>query len=130
MESENLTEKQLKKKEANIRYREKMKKKLEEAETVSKSASQPEDADEKPPEIEEVEETIEGGDEEEKFVLDKKAYFYLLEKAKLGESMTDKVEEKPQKEKPKEQDKKPEPTEDPNSFFFSSNRASKQRLYP
>ena len=107
--------KKLKKRESNKKYQEKIKKKLEEAEKMSKVGSEPKDEDE----IESSsDEEAEEAPEEESYVLDKKAYLYLLEKAKLGESIE---EEKPEKVEKKPEKPNIEPKvvqEDPNSFFF------------
>ena len=110
--------KKQKKRESNKKYQEKIKKKLEEAEKMSKVGSEPKDEDEIESSSDEEAEEAPEEDPEESYVLDKKAYLYLLEKAKLGESIE---EEKPEKVEKKPEKPNIEPKvvqEDPKSFFF------------
>ena len=109
--------KKLKKRESNKRYQEKIKRKLEEVDKMSKVGSEPQDEDREDIFHDTDEEGKDENPDVDSYVLDKKTYLYLLEKAKQGERMEGQQE--------KIDDKQPAPpsqpkplTEDPNSFFF------------
>jgi hypothetical protein len=119
-----LTEKQLRRREANIRYREKLKNesKKHEHEKPEKPCENHEESCEKHEEscekheepcIEEscIEEPCIEDVSEDSYVLDKKTYMYLLEKAKQQET----AEEKPRKTEDKPEE--PKPTTDQPTFF-------------
>ena len=107
--------KKQKKREANKKYQEKIKRKLEEAEKRSRIGSEPRDPEsEEEAEAEFSDQEAEPEETEERLMIDKKAYLYLLEKAKKGEAIEEPVKQVELKPKaPKDEIK-----EDPNSFFF------------
>ena len=123
MSESGLSEKQLKKRESNKKYREKIKQKLEEPKPLAPAqeppvpsteprAPSPEPRAPSPePDLDPEEEDI-----EDKLVIDKQAYLYLLEKARQNETI-EKPEPKPEE---KRVEKKPseQVEEDRSSFFF------------
>jgi hypothetical protein len=127
MENEILTEKQIKKKIANQKYRAKLKDsvsdrdKQEKQDITSDTESETQDNTSDKQDI-----AISEGDSEneETFVLDKKSYLYLLEKARSNEQAkeTPKVEPKetPKVETPKTES--PKQNEEPSFFFLIKNQ--------
>ena len=110
MSDSGLSEKQLKKRESNIKYREKLKQRLNESKLEEPKVEEP------VPEVEPAKEQEQEPEAEadDTLIIDKKAYLYLLEKARQNETEP--------LEKPKEETKKEEPRsakeEDKDSFFF------------
>ena len=113
MSDSGLSEKQLKKRESNIKYREKLKQRLNESKLEEQLVP---NVDEPVPEVEPAKEQEQEPEAEadDTLIIDKKAYLYLLEKARQNEAEA--------LEKPKEETKKEEPRsakeEDKDSFFF------------
>lgn len=145
MSETQMTEKQLKKRESNLKYREKLKQRLESVvepansdlscvdNSIEQEKSPQNDITETNAEINETSETHET-EAEESFVLDKKTYQYLLEKASQNVSGPP----TPKPESPITANKQNDPNtankpEDPNSFFFqlkSSFRTTAISLIP
>ena len=120
MNDPTLTEKQIKKREANKKYREKLTQEQNTEEPPQRTqepepkTQEPEQRTQEPEQRTEEpgteEEEDQGTETEETFVLDKKTYLYLLEKAKKNETV--------EIEKTQPQEKKPEPPINNGPSFF------------
>jgi hypothetical protein len=122
MSDSNLTESQLKKKQANQKYREKIRQQLEmtqKSHDAPKVEDAPQDASQDAPQ--DAQDASQDGyedaqDEAEEYVLDKKTYNYLLEMARLGQEQEAQPEQPPKPTKPKPDPVEPKQQED--GFFF------------